>query len=176
MELQWKESRKILRKGRATLLLHTELPHSQECAEQIIACYEQSAQAIETYATNTLLPKLEMELAEAPRQNRLHWKMPTLSLLCRGELVKDRWLSIVLTLQRDEQEQSLREYRVWDCQTGQLCPLEFFVPRKIARGYHRWSFFFKDDIVWGINLRKVGNDSGRDHKAIGKMKELPGHY
>ena len=176
MELYWKDSQRILRKGRAALLLRTRLPIVEDGAPQVVSCYEQAANALEKYAVNTVLPHLEQELAEAPRKSRLHWVMPTLSLWCNGEIVDDRWLSITVTLSREEGEPSRKEHRVWDAKTGRLCPLEWFVPRQTARNYYRWSFFLKGETVWGISTRKGGNNPIRNHEEIGKMKKLPYHY
>lgn len=173
MKLLWRDSQTILRKGRAALLLRIRLPILEDGAQQVTFCYEQAAHGLERYATNTVLPHLEQELAAAPRKSRLHWVMPTLALLCNGEIVDDRWLSIKVTLCRDEREMIQQEYRVWDTITGRLCPLEWFVPRKTARNYHRWSFFLKGDTVWGISTQKGGNNPIRNHEAIGRMKNLP---
>jgi hypothetical protein len=173
MELTWVCTQKILRYGRASLLYCTRLPHLIGGADGLEECYRQGAQAQERYAVDTLLPQLERTIAEAPRRNRLHATVPTLELLCDGEVVEDRWISLTLTRRlTGEQEKVCRDHRVWDGKTGLLCPIEHFVTPREARGYCRWTFFLQEGEVWGICTKKGGNNPICTPKRIGKMKNL----
>lgn len=176
MELTWVCTQKILRCGRASLLFRTRLPQIVGGADSLRECYLQGAQALERYAEETLLPQLERTIAEAPRRNRLHATVPTLELLCDGTIVEDRWISLTLTRRFiAEQEEVCCDYRVWDGQTGLICPIDRFLEPREGRRYCRWSFFLQEGEVWGISAKKGGNNPDSTPRRIGKMKNLPMH-
>lgn len=146
MELTWDSSQRILRKGRAALLFSTRLPLGAGAMEAISACYRQAEKRLEQYALEILLPQMEQTLAEEPRRNRLHATLPSLQLMCDGEIVQDRWISLTLSLRMEEAGamSARQDHRVWDGQTGRLCPLEFFLSPKEAKRYCRWSYFIRN--------------------------------
>lgn len=156
MKLVWVRSQTVLRKGRAALLFSTRLPFIEGAAESIATCYQNAARALEQYADGVLLPRMDKKLAEEPRRNRLHATLPNLQLLCDGEVVQDRWISLTLSLHAEEDGDvsELQDHRVWDGQTGRLCPLEFFLSPKEAKHYCRWSFYIHNGRVGALSIRQ----------------------
>lgn len=178
MNLCFTESKKILRKGRAALVFRTRLPDIAAEGNSITALCERAALALEGYAMETLLPKIEKMLTDAPRRNRLHATQPLLSLICDGEVIRERWLSLSLTVLLEEEGGVIcrKDFRVWDMGTGRLCPLEFFLPRSNTGRYLRWSFLLKGDSVWGIPARKGVKNTFKSPELAGKMKIIPQRY
>lgn len=175
MILAWNETQTILRKGRAALLFSTRLPLLDGVPESIQACYERAAKGLKTYATDTFLPHIEQKMAQEPRRNRLHATLPSVRLQCEGEVVDGRWITLTLTLRCEEDgvvtEQQDR--RVWDGHTGLLCPLEFFLSRKEAKKYSRWSLFLQGDTVGVISAKKDKRDRTSSLQIARSSKKLP---
>jgi hypothetical protein len=137
------------------------LPKIDGAPQTIEDCYQKGAEALEEYLTHTLLPRMDQKLGEEPRRNRLHARIPSVCFFCDGEILEDRWISLTLILrhdvERDVTEQ--RDCRVWDGKTGLLCPLEFFLPRKKAKRYCRWSFSLQGNEIRAILAKKDGRES-----------------
>lgn len=156
-------TRRLLRQGRASLLLQTELPEGEvrdlAAWQAVLELYQSSAQALERWAVRVLLPSMDEELASAPRKGRLHYVTPKLQYSCAETLTGDRWLWVtaIVALERGECLTHHRDDRVWDLHSGRLCPIEWFLPRREAARYLRWSFGLDGDAVWGFS-RKGGKD------------------
>ncbi|MBO5779074.1 MAG: hypothetical protein J6R82_05865, partial [Clostridia bacterium] len=128
----------------------------------------------EGYLTGTLLPRIEQKLAEEPRRNRLHARIPTVCFFCDGEIVEDRWISLTLILRHDMEGEvtEQRDDRVWDGKTGLLCPLELFLPHKKAKRYCRWSYSVQGNEIRAIFAQKDGQEMVPFSDDVGKMKKV----
>ncbi len=161
MTLAWRMAKTVLRSGRAVLNLQMRLPMIDGAPQTIVDCYGRAAKELEDHLRQTLLPRIEQKLAEEPRRNRLHARIPTVCFFCDGEIVEDRWISLTLILRNDLEGDvtEQRDYRVWDGKTGLLCPLEFFLPRKKAKRYCRWSFALQEGEIRAILAKKDRQES-----------------
>ncbi|MBQ8382616.1 MAG: hypothetical protein IJX47_05345 [Clostridia bacterium] len=171
MELAYTETRKILRHGRASLAYRAILP--QAAGERAWGeHYVKAAGALERWAADTLLPRMELSIERAPRRRRLYNVLPQLSFLCDGAVIDERRISVTVTvlLEQDGKVTRRQDFRVWDTLMGTLCPIEWFLPRKEARRYERWAFAVRDGWVWGL---RSGRRQTPEPIKIGKVKYLP---
>lgn len=145
---------RILRRGRAALEWELQL---SPLVEQIDA-YARLSSRLEEFVTAVLLPQMDAAIGNAPRKSRLSTPLPKLTLACRGQLLESRWLSVRLLLTSTVAEHpiSCSDYRVWDLQTGMLCPIDYFLPPKSAGRYQRWCFQIDGQKVWGIPKGRIG--------------------
>ncbi|MGM9648124.1 MAG: hypothetical protein ACI3YH_08350 [Eubacteriales bacterium] len=175
MKLCYTETRKTLRRGRATLLYRLRLPHTEGGVPMMEACYAKAADALEQWAVATLLPGLEREIAEAPRANRLYSIPPQLSFSCEGSVIDDRLISICATVLLEQKGGVTRhrDLRVWDSATGTICPIEYFLPRKEAKRYARWSFLLEGETVLAIPVSRKNQNSAPIPAGARKRNYLP---
>lgn len=171
MVLRFQEESRTLRRGRATLVYCTRLVQAEGGSPAIEACYAKAAKAMEAWAMNTWLLQEEKRLSEAPRRSRLHYVQPKLSFYCEGSVIAQRWVSVSLTvlLQQSDGIRRQCDYRVWDGVAGRLCPLEFFLSRKAAKRYPRWSFLLNEDAVWVVDKKERDNLSLKNLVSAGKF-------
>lgn len=156
MQPKFVESRRQITGKRESVTFYTRLPHMEDENHPMEACYRQGAEALEQYIREVDLPKLEAMLDKTARKNRLHRMPPTVSYICQGDIEKDRYWSIGLKLCRTDSSGSItaETYRVWDLQTGRLCPIEEFVPYGIAKHYRRWEFALRQGSIWAMPKRQ----------------------
>lgn len=178
MELSCTNIRKTLHRGRASLQMRITLPQkdliqSFSSGEQVLEIYAQAAEALEKWATQDLLTRLDAKLSATSRAQRLHYLPSMLQFSCKGQLICNRWLSVTTVVWMEGDEKiAYRDDRVWDLQKGVLCPIETFLPRKVAARYLRWTFSVIDGSVWGI-LRSAGkHGKALEPLCVGKMKYL----
>ena len=135
--------------------------------------YEKGCEALERYVRERLLPLLEEIPAEERRRARLHRKETRFVYGVSGELVRERYLSVILTVERRDSEghSKTESRRVWDLCEECICPLDCFFPRVVAKQYDRWEFSIAQDRVWV--LPKSGS-TGKwiDQKHIDKWANL----
>ncbi len=174
MELSYTNTRKILRSGRASLTMQTYMMQFPPAVRTVANCYDGAVKALEAWAVRDFLPSTEAKLNAAPRKGRLHYLPPVLRFTCDGTVIEERWLSVaaVISLEEEGTVTCLRDYRVWDLQTGLLCPIEHFLPRKEAARYLRWAFRLVDDAVWGIPLGTGKRGGGGQPVCAGKLKYI----
>lgn len=174
MEFDRTNTRRLLRRGRASLLWQADLPCGEGCDsavfQAIAELYQNSAQALERWAERVLLPSMDEELASAPRKGRLHYVTPKLQYSCAETLTGDRWLWVtaIVALERGEGLTRHRDDRVWDLHSGRLCPIEWFLPRREAARYLRWSFGLDGDAVWAFPRK----DGKKQPIRVGKPNYL----
>ena len=158
-------TRRILRRGRAALEWELQLSPMVER----IDLYADCADWLEEWATTVLLPQMDAAIESAPRKRRLYADLSVLRLRCDGQLWEDRWLSVRWTLSSTVAD-DCSDYRVWDLQTGNLCPIEYFLPRKVAGRYLRWSFQIDGQRVWGIPKGNWWKKGGTTPVEAGNLK------
>ena len=171
MEANRNKTRKILRKGRAALELEIRISPIIEVMSGG-TLYNSYVGRLEEWVSNILLPQMDTAIGNAPRKSRLYTVLPKLEWVCDGKLVEDRWLSVRATLIGSSPECPIdcRDFRVWDVRTGRLCPIEWFLPRKDAAGYERWSFQIDGQTVYGFPKGRRKNGSDRMPIEVGKIK------
>ncbi|MBQ8288440.1 MAG: hypothetical protein IJX76_06685 [Clostridia bacterium] len=174
MELCFTETRKILRRGRASLAFRVRTPKTAGEGIAWIEYYTRAASALERWAADTLLARMEQAIEQAPRRGRLYTVSPQLSFLCDGSVTDGRWISLTSTvmLEQDGKITRREDHRVWDAQAGTLCPIEWFLPRKEAKRYYRWAFEIREGFVWGIPAVRSVKKGSPAPVRVGKLKYL----
>ncbi len=133
-----------------TINFHSRLPIFEQIDHPIELCYRQGRDAWEKHIREKLLPELEDVSKEERRRYRLHRRDIRYSYCVEGEMVKEHYLSLTLTIGQTTHTGNTqsKSHRVWNIKKNCLCPIECFLSHSLAKKYHCWEYNLQEDRLW----------------------------